>query len=64
MYLCKFCRETPTGSEDGAQKRLILQFFKDKDLEIEMTLKIKLGQGHQIILTLHVATMIQYIKFS
>ena len=25
--------ENPTGSEERAQKRLILQFFKDGDLE-------------------------------
>ena len=28
-YLCKFGGENPTGLEDRAQKRLILQFFKD-----------------------------------
>ena len=34
MYLCKFGAEKPTGSEDRAQKRLNLQFFKDEDLEM------------------------------
>ena len=41
MYLCMFGRENPTGSEDRAQKRLILQFFNDGDLENEVTLKIR-----------------------
>ena len=41
MYLCKFGGENPTGSEDRAQKRLNLQFFKDDDLENEMTLKFR-----------------------
>ena len=30
MYLCKFGGENPTGPEDRAQKRLILQFFKGR----------------------------------
>ena len=42
MYLYKFGGENPPGSEDRAQKRLILQFFKDGDLENEVTLKIRL----------------------
>ena len=42
MYLCKFAGERPTGSEHRAQKRLNLQFFfKDDDLENEVTLKVR-----------------------
>ena len=47
MYLCKFGGENPTGSEDRAQKRLILPllffffFFEDDDLENEVNLKIR-----------------------
>ena len=33
MYLCKFGGDPSTGSEDRTQKRLILQFLKDGDLE-------------------------------
>ena len=41
MYLHKFDGERPTGSEHRAQKRLNLQFFKDDDLENEVTLKVR-----------------------
>ena len=41
MYLCKFGGKKSTGSKDRAQKRLILQFFKDGDLENKVTLKIR-----------------------
>ena len=41
MYPCKFGGENSTDSEDRAQKRLILQFFKDGDIENEVTLKIR-----------------------
>ena len=43
MYLCKFGAEKATGSEERAQKRLNLQFFKDDDFEMRWTWK--LGQG-------------------
>ena len=45
MYLCKFGAYKTFGSEDRAQKRLNIQFFKDDDLEIRCP--SKLGQGHQ-----------------
>ena len=38
MYLCKFGAEKTFGSEDRAQKWLNLQFFKDDDLEMRLTL--------------------------
>ena len=41
MYLCKYGAETPTGSEDRAQKRLNLQFSEDDGLETEVTLKVR-----------------------
>ena len=41
MYQCMLGVEKITGSEDKAQKRLILQFFKDGDLDIEVTLKTR-----------------------
>ena len=41
MYQCKFGGEKSTGSEDRAQKGLILQFFKDDDLANEVTLKTR-----------------------
>ena len=52
MYLCKFGGENPTGSEDRAQKRLILQIFGDGDLENKMTLKIrsKSPKSYQLII--------------
>ena len=60
-----WCKK-PNGSEDRAQKKLNLQFFKDDDLEMRWPWKF--GQGHlkvtKIISTLHFATMIQYIKLS
>ena len=60
MYLCKFGGEKNTGSEDRAQKRLILQYFKDGDLEIEVTLKIRSRSPKSY----HFATRIQNIYFS
>ena len=36
-----FGGENSTGSEDRAQKRLILQFFNDGGLKNEVTLKIR-----------------------
>ena len=57
MFLCKFGGENPTGSEERAQKRLLLQFFcKDDDLE-----KVSITK---IMTTLHFVTIMQYIKFS
>ena len=50
MYLCKFGGENPTGSEEIAQKRLNLQFFKDDDLESSVKVT-------KIISTLHFATI-------
>ena len=47
MYLCKFDGENPIGSEDTAQKRLILQFFKNVMMTLKMGWTWKLGQGHQ-----------------
>ena len=42
MYQCKFGVEKFTGSEDVAQKWLILQFFKDGDHDDnEVTLKTR-----------------------
>ena len=40
MYLCKFGAEKTFGSEDRAQKRLNLQFFKNDNLN-EVTLKVR-----------------------
>ena len=62
MYLCKFDRERPIGSENRAQKRLNIHFFKDDDLENEVILKVKPRSPK--ISTLHFATMKEYIKFS
>ena len=41
MILYKFGGEKFTCSEDRAQKRLTLQFFKDDDRENEVTLKVR-----------------------
>ena len=41
LYQCKFDVEKFTGSEDRAQKRLILQFLKDCDHDNEVTLKTR-----------------------
>ena len=62
MFLCKFGGENPTGSKDRAQKRLILLFFKDGDLENEVSLKI--GSKSLKSYQLNFATMIQKINYS
>ena len=62
MFLCKFGGENPTGSQDRAQKRLILLFFKDGDLENEVSLKI--GSKSLKSYQLNFATMIQKINYS
>ena len=49
MYQCKFGEENPTGSEDKAQKRLIL-VLKDGDLDNEVTLKTMLKSYQLFIL--------------
>ena len=40
--------EIPTGSDDRAMTMLILQFFKDDDPEIEMTLKVRSSHPNNI----------------